>query len=123
MIEPRSSEASKSFLQEYVRASASACEDPALRTFLLGLTCGATHQGQVQSVHNFGVFLNLDREPDELCTGFIRGPELSWRWIDHPADAVTEGQRVTGEIIDVDLTRQRLTLSAGNVPQDRKRSS
>ncbi|MEU8619474.1 S1 RNA-binding domain-containing protein [Streptomyces sp. NPDC048623] len=97
--------------QECVWASASACEDPALRAFLLGLTRGATHQGQVQSVHNFGVFVNLDGEPADLCTGFIRGPELSWLRIDHPADAVTAGQRVMGEIIDVDTRRGQVQLS------------
>lgn len=82
--------------RESVWASASACEDPTLRAFLLGLRRGATHEGQVQSVHNFGVFVNLDGEPDNRCTGFIRGPELSWLRIDHPADAVTAGQRVVG---------------------------
>ncbi|MFF2231192.1 S1 RNA-binding domain-containing protein [Streptomyces anulatus] len=81
--------------QERVWASAAACEDPALRAFLLGLRRGATHQGQVQSVHNFGVFVNLDGEPDQ-CTGFIRIPELSWRSFDHPADVVTAGSAGRG---------------------------
>ncbi|MFI6148970.1 S1 RNA-binding domain-containing protein [Streptomyces sp. NPDC051109] len=97
--------------QEHVWASASACEDPALRAFLLGLQLCTTHQGRVQSVHNFGVFVNLDGEPADQCTGFIRGPELSWRRIDHPADAVTAGQRVVGEIIDVDTRRGQVQLS------------
>ncbi|MFH8617284.1 S1 RNA-binding domain-containing protein [Streptomyces sp. NPDC017979] len=97
--------------QECVWASASSCEDPALRAFLLGLRRGATHQGQVQSVHNFGVFVNLDGEPVNQCTGFIRIPELSWEWLDHPADVVTAGQRVKGEIIDVDTRRGQVQLS------------
>ncbi|MCY0931870.1 S1 RNA-binding domain-containing protein [Streptomyces sp. H27-H1] len=97
--------------KECVWASASACEDPALRAFLLGLQRGARHQGQVQSVHNFGVFVNLDGEPNDQCTGFIRGPELSWLRIDHPADAVAAGQRVVGEIIDVDTRRGQVQLS------------
>ncbi|MFF9340173.1 MULTISPECIES: S1 RNA-binding domain-containing protein [unclassified Streptomyces] len=104
--------------QERVWASASACEDPTLRAFLLGLRRGATHQGQVQSVHNFGVFVNLDGEPVDQCTGFIRGPELSWRWIDHPADAVTAGQRVVGEIIDVDTRRGQVQLSLKALQED-----
>ncbi|MER6218756.1 S1 RNA-binding domain-containing protein [Streptomyces sp. NPDC001674] len=104
--------------KECVWASASACEDPALRAFLLGLRRGATHQGRVQSVHNFGVFVNLDGEPDDQCTGFIRGPELSWRRIDHPADAVTTGQRVVGEIIDVDTRRGQVQLSLKALHED-----
>ncbi|WP_412075992.1 S1 RNA-binding domain-containing protein [Streptomyces xanthophaeus] len=101
--------------QQCVWASASACEDPALRAFLLGLRRGAKHEGQVQSVHNFGVFVNLDGEPADQCTGFIRGPELSWRRIDHPADAVKAGQRVVGEIIDVDTRRGQVQLSLKKV--------
>ncbi|WP_405642776.1 S1 RNA-binding domain-containing protein [Streptomyces uncialis] len=97
--------------QECVWASAAACEDPTLRAFLLGLRRGAAHQGQVQSVHNFGAFVNLDGEPADQCTGFIRGPELTWARIDHPADAVTAGQRVVGEIIDVDTRRGQVQLS------------
>ena len=104
--------------QERVWASASACEDPALRAFLPGLRRGATHQGQVQSVHNFGVFVNLVGEPAGLCTGFIRGPELSWLRIDHPADAVTAGQRVVGEIIDVDTRRGQVQLSLKALQED-----
>ncbi|MFG2430932.1 S1 RNA-binding domain-containing protein [Streptomyces sp. NPDC048590] len=104
--------------QECVWASAAACEDPALRAFLLGLRRGAPHQGQVQSVHNFGVFVNLDGEPVDQCTGFIRIPELSWRWIDHPTDAVTAGQRVVGEIIDVDTRRGQVQLSLKALQED-----
>ncbi|MFI8943199.1 S1 RNA-binding domain-containing protein [Streptomyces syringium] len=104
--------------QDRVWASASACEDRALRAFLLGLRRGATQQGQVQSVHNFGVFVNLDGEPADQCTGFIRGPELSWTRIDHPADAVTAGQRVVGEIIDVDTRRGQVQLSLKALQED-----
>lgn len=103
--------------QERLWASAAACEDPALRAFLLGLRRGATHQGQVQSVHNFGVFVNLDGEPDP-CTGFIRIPELSWRSFDHPADVVTAGQRVAGEIIGIDTRRGQVQLSLKALQED-----
>ncbi|MEV7646036.1 S1 RNA-binding domain-containing protein [Streptomyces rubiginosohelvolus] len=103
--------------QERVWASAAACEDQALRAFLLGLRRGATHQVRVASVHNFGVFVNLDGEPDQ-CTGFIRIPELSWRSFDHPADVVTVGQRVVGEIIDVDTRRGQVQLSLKALQED-----
>lgn len=103
--------------QERVWVSAAACEDPALRAFLLGLRRGATHQGQVASVHNFGVFVNLDGEPDP-CTGFIRLPELSWRSFDYPADVVTAGQRVAGEIIGIDTRRRQVQLSLKALQED-----
>ncbi len=71
----------------------------------------------MQSVHNFGVFVNLDGEPDP-CTGFIRIPELSWRWIDHPTDAVTAGQRVVGEIIGIHTRRGQVQLSLKALQED-----
>ncbi|MFJ5048578.1 S1 RNA-binding domain-containing protein [Streptomyces sp. NPDC088719] len=104
--------------QQCVWASASACEDPALRAFLLGLRRGATHRGRVQSVHDFGVFVNLDGEPGNEGTGFVRGPELSWLRIDRPADAVTAGQRVIGEIIGVDTRRGQVQLSLKALQED-----
>ncbi|MFD8022162.1 hypothetical protein ACFV6G_17235 [Streptomyces lavendulae] len=55
--------------------------------------------------------MNLDGEPDGLCTGFIRGPELTWAWINEPADAVTVGQPVVGAIIDVNRRRAQVQLS------------
>ncbi|MEW1633615.1 S1 RNA-binding domain-containing protein [Streptomyces sp. NPDC093801] len=96
---------------EYVWGSASACEDLALRDFLLSLRRGAIHRGRVRSVHTYGVFVNLDDEPDGLCTGFIRGPELTWAWINEPADVVTVGQPVVGEILDVNRRRGQVQLS------------
>lgn len=103
--------------RERVWASAAACEDPALRAFLLSLRRGATHQGQVASVHSFGVFVDLGGEPDH-GTGFIRIPELSWRTFDHPADVVTVGQRVVGEILDVDTRRGQVQLSLKALQED-----
>ncbi|WP_223279945.1 S1 RNA-binding domain-containing protein [Streptomyces sp. SDr-06] len=58
--------------------SARACEIPALRSFLLALERGQVVTGTVSEVHNFGVFVHVDGEPDGLCTGFIRVPDLTW---------------------------------------------
>ncbi|MFG2732899.1 hypothetical protein [Streptomyces canus] len=51
--------------------SARACENPELRAFLVAIQPGQIVSGTVSGVHNFGVFVHLDGEPQGLCTGFI----------------------------------------------------
>lgn len=79
--------------RERVLLSAKACQDQALRAFLVGIQPGDVLTGTVADVRNFGVFVNLDGEPADNCTelngtGFIWVPELSWSHIDHPSDVV-----------------------------------
>ncbi|MEW1725133.1 S1 RNA-binding domain-containing protein [Streptomyces sp. NPDC093109] len=91
--------------------SARACENPELRSFLVGIQPGQVLSGTVSAVHNFGVFVHLDGEPDGLCTGFIRVPDLSWSWINHASEAVEVGQRVTGEVIMSETRQGQVTVS------------
>ncbi|KOG37197.1 S1 RNA-binding domain-containing protein [Streptomyces resistomycificus] len=44
-------------------------------------------------------------------TARIDLPELSRRHVDHPADAVRVGRRISAEILEVDLVRERVRLS------------
>ncbi|WP_255246444.1 MULTISPECIES: hypothetical protein [Streptomyces] len=57
--------------------SARACENPALRAFLLGCAPGQVVTGTVAGVHGFGVFVHVDGEPEGMCTGFVRVPDLT----------------------------------------------
>ncbi|WP_327250440.1 S1 RNA-binding domain-containing protein [Streptomyces sp. NBC_01244] len=91
--------------------SARACEVPALRSFLLSIERGQVVAGTVSEVHNFGVFVHVDGEPDGLCTGFIRVPDLTWGWINHPSEAVEAGQRITAEVIISETRSGQVTLS------------
>src|SRR3954451_9766521 len=66
-----------------VLLSARACEDHALRTFLLGLRPGDVVTGTVTRIHDFAVLGQLYEEPADTPsglpgTGFLRIPELSW---------------------------------------------
>ncbi|MFE9803728.1 S1 RNA-binding domain-containing protein [Streptomyces goshikiensis] len=98
--------------------SARACEIPALRSFLLSLEGGKVVAGTVSEVHNFGVFVHVDGEPDGLCTGFIRVPDLTWGWIDHPSDVVEAGQRITAEVIIAETRSGQVTLSLKALQED-----
>ncbi|MGP3769732.1 S1 RNA-binding domain-containing protein [Streptomyces sp. SDT5-1] len=91
--------------------SARACEIPALRSFLLALERGQVVEGTVAAVHDFGVFVHVDGEPDGLCTGFIRVPDLAPGWIEHPREVVEAGRRVTAEVIITEPRSGQVTLS------------
>ncbi|MFJ4513367.1 S1 RNA-binding domain-containing protein [Streptomyces sp. NPDC088816] len=101
-----------------LHVSARACEIPALRSFLLAMERGRVVTGTVSEIHNFGVFVHLDGEPEGLCTGFIRVPDLTWAWINHPSEAVEAGQRITAEVIMAETRVGQVTLSLKALQED-----
>ncbi|WP_234323210.1 S1 RNA-binding domain-containing protein [Streptomyces bikiniensis] len=98
--------------------SARACENPALRSFLLALEPGDVVAGTVAGVHDFGVFVHLDGEPDGLCTGFIRVPDLTWDRIAHPSEVVETGRRITAEVIIAETRSGQVAISLKALRED-----
>ncbi|MEU1309025.1 S1 RNA-binding domain-containing protein [Streptomyces cinnamoneus] len=98
--------------------SARACEIPPLRSFLLAMERGQVVTGIVAEVRNFGVFVHLDGEPEGLCTGFIRVPNLTWSRIDHPSEVVEAGQRITAEVIVAETRSGQVALSLKALQED-----
>ncbi|MFE7480731.1 S1 RNA-binding domain-containing protein [Streptomyces sp. NPDC012600] len=98
--------------------SARACEIPALRSFLLALEVGQVVSGTVAKVHDFGVFVHVDGEPDGLRTGFIRVPDLAWGWFSHPSEVVEAGQRISAEVIITETRTGQVTLSLKALQDD-----
>ncbi|GHE49493.1 hypothetical protein GCM10017778_36630 [Streptomyces vinaceus] len=98
--------------------SARACEIPALRAFLLAFERGQVVAGTIAAVHDIGAFVHVDGEPDGLCTGFIRVPDLTWGWVNHPSEAVEAGQRITAEVIVADTRSGQVTLSLKALQED-----
>jgi small subunit ribosomal protein S1 len=43
--------------------------------------------------------------------GLIHVSELSWKHVDHPGSVVAVGDEVTVQVLDVDLDRERISLS------------
>lgn len=106
-----------------VLVSARACEDPALRDFLLRLRPGDVVTGTVSETQPFGVFVRLDGEPPGLPTGlpgtgFINVPELSWSRFRETSDIVTVGQRVTTEVLGSDTRRGQISLSLKSLREE-----
>src|SRR3954467_155775 len=82
-------------------------------TFLQTLQKGQVRQGVVSSIVNFGAFVDLGG-----VDGLVHVSELSWKHIDHPGEVVEVGQEVTVEVLDVDMDRERVSLSLKSTQED-----
>ena len=81
--------------------------------FLAKLAKGQVRSGVVSSIVNFGAFVDLGG-----VDGLVHVSELSWKHIDHPSEVVEVGQEVTVEVLDVDLDRERVSLSLKATQED-----
>ncbi|MBP3089169.1 30S ribosomal protein S1 [Corynebacterium sp. sy017] len=81
--------------------------------FLHKLQKGQVRKGVVSSIVNFGAFVDLGG-----VDGLVHVSELSWKHIDHPTEVVTVGDEVTVEVLDVDLDRERVSLSLKATQED-----
>ena len=82
-------------------------------TFLNQLAKGQIRKGVVSSIVNFGAFVDLGG-----VDGLVHVSELSWKHIDHPSEVVEVGTEVTVEVLDVDMDRERVSLSLKATQED-----
>ncbi|MTV26100.1 30S ribosomal protein S1 [Nitriliruptoraceae bacterium ZYF776] len=81
--------------------------------FLRSLQKGEIRSGVVSSIVNFGAFVDLGG-----VDGLVHVSELSWKHIDHPSEVVEVGDQVEVEVLDVDLDRERVSLSLKATQED-----
>ena len=81
--------------------------------FLTSLTKGEVRKGSVSSIVNFGAFVDLGG-----VDGLVHVSELSWKHVDHPSEVVDVGEEVDVEVLDVDLERERVSLSLKATQED-----
>lgn len=81
--------------------------------FLTNLKIGEIREGTVSSVVSFGAFVDLGG-----MDGLIHVSELSWKHVDHPGSVVAIGDPVTVQVLDVDFSRERISLSLKATQQD-----
>jgi small subunit ribosomal protein S1 len=74
--------------------------------FLGNLRPGEVRRGVVSSVVNFGAFVDLGG-----MDGLVHVSELSWKHVDHPSAVVAVGDEVEVQVLDVDLSKERISLS------------
>jgi small subunit ribosomal protein S1 len=81
--------------------------------FLTNLKVGEVRSGTISSVVSFGAFVDLGG-----MDGLIHVSELSWKHVDHPGSVVAVGDPVTVQVLDVDFSRERISLSLKATQQD-----
>ena len=81
--------------------------------FLHNLKPGERRKGIVSSVVNFGAFVDLGG-----MDGLVHVSELSWKHVDHPGSIVAVGDEIDVQVLEVDLDRERISLSLKATQQD-----
>ncbi|HET9732672.1 MAG TPA: 30S ribosomal protein S1 [Acidimicrobiales bacterium] len=81
--------------------------------FLVNLRPGEVRRGTVSSVVNFGAFVDLGG-----MDGLVHVSELSWKHVDHPSSVVQVGDEIDVQVLDVDLDKERISLSLKATQQD-----
>lgn len=87
---------------------------PELRSDVLAiedLREGMVLTGTVRNVVDFGAFVDIGVQQD----GLVHISELSDRYVKHPLDVVSVGQSVKVRVLQVDVERQRISLSMKGV--------
>ncbi|MHB8661715.1 MAG: 30S ribosomal protein S1 [Acidimicrobiales bacterium] len=81
--------------------------------FLANLKPGEVRKGTVSSIVNFGAFVDLGG-----MDGLVHVSELSWKHVEHPSAVVTVGDEIEVKVLEVDLERERISLSLKQTLQD-----
>ncbi|MCL4440500.1 MAG: helix-hairpin-helix domain-containing protein, partial [Firmicutes bacterium] len=80
-------------------------------TTLESLKPGMVLQGTVRNVVDFGAFVDIGVKQD----GLVHISQLSEKFVKHPMDAVAVGDIVKVKVLQIDLTRQRVSLSMKDI--------
>ena len=73
---------------------------------LMSLGIGQTVEGRVVNLTKFGAFIDIGNG----LTGLAHISKLSYERIEHPSEAVSEGDVVEVVIEDIDIARERISL-------------
>jgi small subunit ribosomal protein S1 len=83
------------------------------KELLASLKKGEIRHGTISSIVKFGAFVDLGG-----IDGLVHVSELSWKHVEEPGEVVTVGQEVDVEVLDVDLERERISLSLKSTQED-----
>ncbi|MDH5616922.1 MAG: 30S ribosomal protein S1, partial [Acidimicrobiia bacterium] len=83
------------------------------QAFLDDLAVDEIRSGTVSSVVNFGAFVDLGG-----MDGLVHVSELSFQHVNHPSEVVKVGDEVTVKVLEVDLDRERISLSIKQTMED-----
>ena len=80
---------------------------------LAKLAKGMRLKGAISSIVDFGAFVDLGG-----IDGLVHISELSWSHVNHPSEVVKVGQEVEVEVLDVDMSRERISLGLKQTTED-----
>jgi len=91
----------------------------ATATSMTSVQVGDACEGRVQSVADFGAFVELYKDGAASgVEGLVHLSEMSWDRVANPREAVKVGQVVTVKVISVDVKTQRIGLSMRQLMAD-----
>ncbi|MFD2630702.1 30S ribosomal protein S1 [Oceanobacillus kapialis] len=76
---------------------------------LQSLEAGQVLEGTVQRITNFGVFVDLGG-----VDGLVHISQLAHKHVEKASDVVSEGEKLTVEVLSVDMDNERISLSHKN---------
>lgn len=77
------------------------------------LSEGQVLEGTVQRLTDFGAFIDIGG-----VDGLVHVSEISWGRVNHPSEALSEGQQVKVKVLGVDRERERISLSMKQAESD-----
>lgn len=80
---------------------------------LQALEEGDIVEGAIVKMTHFGVFIDING-----IDGLLPLSEISWRRVQHPSDALQLGDKVRVQVLNIDLDRQRISLSKKRLEAD-----
>ena len=87
--------------------SAKAAHKEQRRRRLQNLEIGSTIEGRVANIVNYGAFVDIGGG----VSGLLHVSELAWHRVEHPSKVLSVGDELEVEIQEVDVDRERVSLS------------
>lgn len=87
--------------------------EDAKKTVFSQIEVGQIVKGDVVRIADFGAFIDIGG-----VDGLLPLSQISWRWVDHPADILKVGDKIDVEVIGVDHDKHRVSLSLKNLEND-----
>lgn len=83
------------------------------RELFVNLQVGTVVEGEVVRLTDFGAFIDLGG-----IDGLLPLSQMSWRWVEHPSDVLSVGEKIRVEVIGIDQDKQRVSLSVKSLYND-----
>lgn len=83
------------------------------RDIFENITVGSVVEGEIVRLADFGAFVDIGG-----IDGLLPLSQISWRWVDHPSDILTVGEKVKVQVIGIDEEKQRVSLSIKSLQPD-----